>query len=569
MEGGDDLAQAWATIDDVSEIVETFEERIKPEFAKLSPEQVRAPLLDHVGIVDLNKGWDAISQSVRDDLTFAYQAIGPMPVWSARYDLEEPVFNTLGIECHSSIKSTEQYYSIYDQHSYGVLRNEFYPVAEGSFIDVVANTELWRRTLGIPQLGWKDNYPLENIHSRGSHQLFVATSKARVMQGLHSACPDKLVRRLRNDFTGEPFYDESMSDEEISQLATRLAVLIGMTHDIYTPAGGDMMKHIMDMDEEKDAAKLLDDGDERVSEFISALESQGLTRQHMEFAIRCIQGASGSLVGEMIHSEKGDMLEQDRLAYTVQDLYSAGVLGPAIARDLLDDTSISHSEDAIIAAWHKTAQALSDSSIYVAGVVSSEYPRPSLSLLDVSDDYILDDSLELVCTRPDKLMWLAALRGMMSANFYQGAKLRGQEHELSLVLKRLKDSGRANAILDSSHLTMINNRQLSEELREIGDPELTVLLDDMDKIIYPRSFESEIVPVEADTSTEWFSFRISIKPGLDTLVAHEGEVMSLGAYAALRRDSLAVIMLEEVVETFDGKKRIIRKVPDDTLTLSF
>src|SRR5690606_36479791 len=145
----------------------------------------------------------------------------------------------------------------YYDYNFQILQNDFYPIKDGSLNSDIADTKLWRRTLGIPQLGWKDNYPLENLHSRGSHQRFTTVNISRVVQQLHNVCPDRLNRRLRNDFADTTFYDDSISDEEVVFLGVKLEVLMGMLHDVFTPAGGDMMKHVMKMDEEADASRLL------------------------------------------------------------------------------------------------------------------------------------------------------------------------------------------------------------------------------------------------------------------------------------------------------------------------
>ncbi len=556
MEGGD-LFAAWQRFEVALETMETFEAGISRTIDDAPLDQLQSPLLNHIGIIDLNKAWEVASGLDKDKIAAAYPLVGNFPVYSARLELENEVFEKLGFERRAAISGNERVRDGLNK-DFSLLQNEFYPIGEGSFIDSLAQTKLWRRILGIPQLNWKSNYPLENTHSRGAHSLFVAINMARVLQGLYDADAAMLAERLKRDFTDAPFYAESMTDEEVMLLAVDLAVLVAMTHDIYTPAGGDMMKHVMDMDEEADASNLLEEGDERVQEFVEVLERRGLHRGHLRFVVDCIQGNSFSLVGEMIHSERGDILEQDRLAYTVQDHFSAGILGPAIARELIDDSSLHAHEDALIAATTKASVVLRDGDTYVVGTLSSEYSAPSLSLLDVSDDYVLNGDLELVCTRPDKLLWLAVLRALFSAEFYQGAKLRGQEHELHQALTDAIESGAADAVLNKENLQRVTNSELHRQLHLLGGVALNDMLADIDEMFFTHRYKSEVVPIDADSEDAWFSFKVSIKPGLDTLVIDNGEGMTLGAYMDRHPESLATRLLLHTMDTYHGKKRVVQ-----------
>lgn len=540
-----------------------LDERIDKELPEVEIERLRSPILNHVGLIDINKALETLSPEAQSALRELYKLGGLHPLYLVRGQIEQDVIQRLDLAPDKPFPSREErdkYGWPLTWMDFGHLQNSFYPVVGGGFIAEVANTQLWRRLMEIPQLSWDDMYPIFNQHSRGSHSLYVAISMVRVLQSLHDKSPEGLLERLKIDFTREGLLTGGETDDEILKLAADMAALVGMTHDIYTPAGGDMMKNIMGLDEEADIENLLtNSGREREAELLALIKGRGLTNEHIQYVIRCVQGRSESLIGEMIHSENGDVLEQDRLAYTIQDSFSAGILGVALPRGLSPELG-SLEEYNLINYYYEAKSLLIDRSVLGApGPLQLRTERPSLSLVEVADNYILDDNLSLVCTRPDKLAWLAALRAMLSVDFYQGAKLRGQQFEFSTLVKGLLGQGKLSEVLNKETLLQINNKELAKRLRQANEPELSKMLSEMGSTFYSHDYESRLVSDASGFDESWFKLPISLKPGLDTKVLDEGKVVSLGEYAKRKENSSAVKLLCEVLDEYHGKTRVVKR----------
>jgi hypothetical protein len=519
------------------------EDDITSELKEIEPSRLLSPLLNHVGIVDLNKAWEQLGNPMQEQLAKSAVLGGHALVWSVRYLLEDAVFDRLRI----------------DDGTVGIdsIQAAYYPVIGDSFIGNLASTELWERARGISQLGWNGSYPLSNTHSRGSHEFITAINIVRVLQELYDKDAGALAARLRADFMDESFYDESMTDMEICLLAAKLGALTGMSHDIATPAGGDMMKRVMGMDEEEDLKALLYGSDPDAKEYRDVTQGYGLDEQHLAFMLKCVQGESHSLIGDMIHTVEGDHLEQDRLSYTFHDLQSSGVLRGPIARSLFNDDSLAEYEEALRTSWQQAYRLLKDEKARVTHTMPLDSSAPSLTLLDPVNDYALDIEGRLVNTRPDKLAWLAAFRAMMSVEYYQGAKLRGQEYEIACCLMELIKRGRANDILNRDNLLKVTSEELYAQLRTIDDPELQRLLKASGEWVYPYNYQSEIVPLSEDVPDVWFSFPVKIKAGLDTPVVDGGIVKRLGDYMKEHPDAVSSRLLGRIEDEYGVGKRVM------------
>ena len=127
-----------------------------------------------------------------------------------------------------------------------------YPVTTDGFIGSLLETDLFKRQFGVHQLGPLRIYPLPALHTRGQHEIYTTVNMVRTLQTLADRDPDTLETRARRDFAEQPFFDEEMSREDLFNLLSDLSVLAGVTHDWATPAGGDTMKYVFNMNEEKD-----------------------------------------------------------------------------------------------------------------------------------------------------------------------------------------------------------------------------------------------------------------------------------------------------------------------------
>src|SRR5690606_27562291 len=105
---------------------------------------------------------------------------------------------------------------------------------------------------------------------------------------LQDSNPEKLIQRLRQDFTRERILSGTETDEEVLELGAMLGALVGMSHDLYTPAGGDMMKHIVGIDEEASIERLRTHAtNEFEAEYLDVLKYYNLEDKHVKFLIDC------------------------------------------------------------------------------------------------------------------------------------------------------------------------------------------------------------------------------------------------------------------------------------------
>jgi hypothetical protein len=148
---------------------------------------------------------------------------------------------------------------------------------------------------------------------------------------------------------------------------------------------------------------------------------------------------------------------------------------------------------------------------------------------------------------------------MMSAEFYQGAKLRGQQHDFSKIVHDLLARGKTGDVFEQHNLLRATNKQLSNQLRQTGDARLSQLISDMSTALYPHSYYSFVVDDDSEYDDSWQRIPVKIKPGLDTKVLDGDQITTLGDYAKKNENSQSVRLLSGVLDSYQGKTRLVKR----------
>jgi hypothetical protein len=487
----------------------------------LETEKLHKPLLTRAGILDLNLAFSQVPEEI-------FQQLGDYPnfdgsiVYPFIFELRNEVERTLGVEEFRDPNFSHGHF--------------MHPIIEGGLISDVAKTQLFQRIFGVHQLGPNRYYPLENHHNRGEHSIYVAVNAARTLQALYDRDKEGLVAKFREDFTKEgiPLPD---TDEEVIFAGLDLAVTTCLVHDLATPAGGDTFKYLANLDEEENLGWLL--SEDRYSpgsdkeEAIGVLETRGIEKTQQEYIIRCVQGKSETLIGEIVHPPKGDKMDHDRIGYTLLDSVAANIFDYEIPERFLPkqmaDADIWKLYNALVFSW----ETLGDPEISATLGFTRDKDEGifPVNIIDPSEDFSLDPKGELVCTNPQKLSWVAAIRTCNVGMHYAGFKLLGLEYELQRRLQDLRQDENLARILSKENLLNFTDNDLYSALGEIEDEELQTILERRAGIASTTLFEARLAPVSSQLDPEAFaSFPMKIKPGLESLVKVDGATLTLEDY---------------------------------------
>lgn len=526
----------------------------KEDFSPVSIEiekgKLQPPLLAHIGILDINHVFNLLPNNSISQLG-SYPNLSPN-IFPFIYELKNKTCRILGL-------GTKR---LPEPSRLPVL----YPIVCGGFIDQISETKLFNRLFGVSQLSFHPHFPLNNEHSRGHHSIHVAINMARTMQTLSNNSPEILEERLRRDFTQEPFYDPKFRQEEVFKLAVNLAVLTAMEHDQATPAGGDAIKYITGIDEEE-VVKWLFLGDHKIlegerSEFLELLKNHNLTSDHLRFAINCIQGKSNSLIGDLIHPKFGDYLDWDRFAYTSLDTVEVSAFHNELPARLLPKKLSPFEISGIKASLDRLIASIEDPSIFEAHGLGTREPTPTISFIDPTEDFVLDINGNIVNVNPEKLAWVAAIRLIMTVHYYMGEKLLGYETEIQERLKELIKQDQVSGLLTLENLITLTNDEFRDKVIHT-DPGFSALLGEKHRLPSSVEFKYTSQIQERDKAGKpWASFPIKIKPGLDSKVIDNGEIITLKEYIT-RYPSLDSAVIIQKYLAMLGKERVIWKVTDE------
>lgn len=448
------------------------------------------------------------------------------------------------------------------------------PIKRNGLVGQIANTKAFGRLMKIAQLGLARDYPLPNWHSRGEHSLCLTVNSIKSLQAMEDADPAQLEERLRDDFTDETFYNHAMDRTAVFDLATDLTVCATTMHDLRTPAGGDTFKYLLNIREEDELERFLFGNyiasDYESEELLAILAERGISENHLRFVTRCVKGESSSLVGDLLSPARGDKLDHDRISYTLLDCEQAGMFWQELPTNLLPKTGSKLQEKMLYASLSSAIGTLrGDSDAVVGGFPivdpnnGKKYFPPHVNMIDPTTDYCLKDK-KLVCANPEKLAWVAAFRIWMNGLHYAGPKMLGLETELQRKLGDLMRKGIGMDLLTREKLLQFTDDQLYQELIALGDPGLSKIIHNNTRTtVGHTSFygyatnETQIVP------EPYASYPLKIKPGLDSLVKHEGKVTTLGEYVLQNPDHTANRFILSGIQQFKEMNVVIYKKPDD------
>jgi len=506
---------------------------------EVDPEKLRRPILDRAGIVDLNHAFELLPEKLKQKCG-TYPNINGFEPW--------PMIHELRQEVRSILHRHEYVYG-------GRENNEhwLYPVTQDGLIAQIADTKLFQRLFGVHQLGPNREYPLHNHHSRAQHSIHLSINAARTLQALHDNNPDLLVQKARADLIATQLAEEDMSNQEILNLYTDILITTTMIHDLATPAGGDTIKYLLNLDEEKDLRWLLSQN----PELLKALQDRGFDERHVAFCIACVQGKSDSLIGQMIHPPEGDYMDWDRISYTLFDGLAIQLFTPDVPESLLPEELGEVDSFNLYMGLQSAIEALDSGATAVLGVHDKVLPG---SLIDTSENYVLDTQGRLICTRPDRLAWLSAYRSWMIARHYAGHQMLGVEWELQQRLRELIENGITNDILTMETLLTITDRQLYDELLNLGDTELNQIIGRIRSTAGTTLFTGIVKSEKEKDGRCYAQFPLKIKPGFDSLVSDNGKVITLGEWVKQNNRLLSSFALQQSLDRFQGKWIVIYEV---------
>jgi len=503
---------------------------------EIGKEDLGGPLLVRAGVVDINCVFNKLTPELIDRLGKYPEIDGEL--WPIIFQLKQGALTLLGKEGY--------FYGGRDN-----VEHWLYPVTEDGMISEIAKTATFQRLFGVFQLGPSRHYPIHNFHTRAQHSIYFAVDSVRTLQTLDDWDSGRLLEVLKNDLEAVGLA-EGLDDEQILAVSADLLVTSAMIHDLATPAGGDTIKYLLDLDEEKSLDDLLKDD----SKILEVLRKRGMGRRHLDFSIKCIQGKSNSLIGQIIHPPDGDYMDGDRRGYTKTDERAIRVLDPAVPTKLLPEYLGETDSKSLNKGLDEIKEALRAGFAAITGKVHDEFLP--VSLLDPSEDYVLNAGGKLVCTRPDKLAWLSAYRAWMIALHYAGPQMLGIEYELQEKLDELIKQGKTGDIFETDNLMRMTDAELYAGLSGIEDEELRGILDRKDSFAGTTLFEGEVEdgPV---TKKCFAKFPIKIKPGLDSLVLDGGEEITLGKWLEVNDRLVVTRQLKEVIEQYQGKWLVVNK----------
>lgn len=180
-----------------------------------------------------------------------------------------------------------------------------------------------KRLRGICQLGLNRDLPLPNPHTRFEHSAELAIRSTLQLRRLSSPHFREEFLRMSShyplNFNPHPFVSqETRKDIQILQ-TIKLGAIYSALHDIATPAGGDTVKYIFGLDDDRDFPQVLN---WNFAEFAQLCQEDGFDPEE---AIRLFTGLAKrkdkGVLGQAIHCPGGEnrSFDLDSLCYTLMD----------------------------------------------------------------------------------------------------------------------------------------------------------------------------------------------------------------------------------------------------------
>src|SRR3989344_2088393 len=495
------------------------------------------PLLYQAGIIDLNDCFSQLPQDIINDCG-VIGAVKPKRLARVLGQMKAGLMKSFGLE-ELTLPNLE------NQHA-------LYPILSSGIIADMAKTKIFATLLGKHQLGLNRFSPLPNPQNRGEHSIYVAVKLVRTLQHLDDVDHKSLVDKLRGDFKLEGFDTSEIDDENILSLTVNLATAVAITHDLMIPAGGDAVKYLLrqngvNMDEEQNLEWFLSDENKALrperDELLEVLDKKlNLTPELISYMLRCVQGKSDTLIGELINPVRGDKMDGDREGYTELDNEAATIFDQGVPDVYLPPTLSVEPDTLQLHLAARLTSAVVTLYLNPDAIVNPTDPKRTghpdgrllpVSLIDCSEKRVLSATGELVCTDPVRLGWAAVFRDYMTIYHYAGAQMLGLESELQDRLQELWRQGIGQDILSKENLLAITDARFLEQLINLNDPELLGIIERAQSIGGTSHFAGQIVDTSSATPAEAYkSFPLNPKPGFDSRVQDGGGEITLGEHLA-------------------------------------
>lgn len=371
------------------------------------------------------------------------------------------------------------------------------------------------------------------------------------------------LRQIFLDLVQKNLIDENIIHGELNEnnlidLLTKILIIVGTTHDIFTPAGGDTFKMITGLDEEEEADKSFKDNSwfsssPDIKEFIQVINDLGLNAEKvMHFAAKCITGESDGVIAQFIKSSNEDTFDSDRAAYTYHDNLVINALEIPIPSVLLREDSEAIFNHIFLKELPNIIDTLERTQI--VAILGFDRSIPSNSI-NVNSDWETNQDGKLVCTNIPGLLRAVTLRTLMGIHHYSSAKMFGLEIQLKRALEPYMDDLKRD-LLSSKKLLSIEDHQLYYEIQEFAKKRNDSKLFDL--IVKIRSFGQTSLfsgqLTETEPTNDYFHIKRKLKPGLDTLIkTPSGEIHTLRDWMNDNKENPTVELLEKTIKTYNGK----------------
>ncbi len=177
-----------------------------------------------------------------------------------------------------------------------------------------------KRLRGVSQLGLNRYFPLPNFHTRFDHSSEVALRSVLTLWRLAHDFKEEFLK-VSADYPLELNPQASGKDKENEQIlkVIKLGAIYAINHDVATPAGGDGIKYIFDLDDDRDLPEVIKWNIEEYSKLCreDGFDSDRILSLFTKLARREDEG----ILGQLIHrsGREGRGFDMDSMCYTLMD----------------------------------------------------------------------------------------------------------------------------------------------------------------------------------------------------------------------------------------------------------
>lgn len=177
-----------------------------------------------------------------------------------------------------------------------------------------------QRLRGIHQLGLNRDFPLPNSHTRFEHSAELTIRSTLQLWRLSSHFREEFLK-MSSDYplNLNPHLSEKERQEEQISKTVKLGAIYAALHDIATPAGGDTVKYIVGLDDDRDLPQVLN---WNFAEFAQLCQKDGFDPEEViKLFTRLAKRKEKGILGQLIHCSGGEnrSFDLDSLCYTLMD----------------------------------------------------------------------------------------------------------------------------------------------------------------------------------------------------------------------------------------------------------